>query len=67
MKTQSRSRGQDRKRVSSQSHEIGYTAGKLSKKGSKQKAKRAVVKAKKQLGRKTARKTVMSKARQLAA
>ena len=67
MKSTKRSTSRDRKRVSLQNHEIKYAAGKLktgSTSGSK--AKAAVLKAKKGLGRKTSRKAVMSRARKLA-
>lgn len=50
--------GSDRGRVSSQRHEIGYAGKKLGKGGAAR-----VRKAKATLGRKTSRKTVMSRAR----
>ena len=66
MKTSKRSVGQDRKRVSAQSHEIGYAAKKLKSAGSRKKATAAVLKAKKGLGRKTSRKAVMRRAKAIA-
>jgi hypothetical protein len=54
--------GSDRDRVSSQQHEIGYAGKKLGKGGAAR-----VRKAKKSLGRTTARKKVMSAARKVTA
>lgn len=53
-----RSLGSDRGRVSSQRHEIAYAGKKLGRGGAAR-----VRKAKKSLGRKTGRKTVMARAR----
>jgi hypothetical protein len=62
MKSKSISR--DRKLVSSQKYEIDYTAKKVAgKTGSNAKAKSAVLKAKKALGRNTSRKAVVARAR----
>jgi hypothetical protein len=66
MKTTKRSVGQDRKRVSAQDHEISYAAKKVKGAGSGKKAKAAVLKAKKGLGRKTSRKVVMRRAKAIA-
>jgi len=60
----SKSVSQDRKRVSSEKYELDYAAKQLAgSKGNKQRAKKAVVNAKKALGRKTSRKAVMARAR----
>ena len=56
--TTKRNLGSDRGRVSSQRHEIGHAGKKLGKGGTAR-----VRKAKQALGRKTSRKTVMSRAR----
>jgi hypothetical protein len=58
MATTKRSIGSDRGRVSSQRHEISYAGKKVGRNGAAR-----VRKAKKSLGRKTSRKTVMSRAR----
>lgn len=55
-----KSLARDRRLVSSQPHEIAYTAKTLGKNG-----RAAIVKAKKALGRNTSRKAVVSKARSL--
>jgi predicted RNA-binding protein YlqC (UPF0109 family) len=55
VKTSNRSRTKDGKRVSSEKHEVGYVAAKSGKKAA------TVRKVKKTLGRKTSRKTVMSR------
>ena len=60
MATKPKSRKQDRPRVSSQRHEIDYTASKVAGRGgNKRKARTAVKSAKKGLGRKTSRRAVM--------
>lgn len=61
-------KSQDRKRVSSEKHEIEYTSGKVAKAAGvkKPKAKKAVKSAKKQLGRSTTRRKVEPKAKKLA-
>lgn len=56
--TTKRNRGSDRGRVSSQSHEISYAGKKVGRGGAAR-----VRKAKKALGRRTSRKTVMARAR----
>jgi hypothetical protein len=64
MATKTKSRKQDRPRVSSQRHEIDYTAGKVAGRGgSKRKARTAVKSAKRGLGRKTSRRAVMRRAK----
>jgi hypothetical protein len=64
MATKTKSRKQDRPRVSSQRHEIDYTATKVAGRGgNKSKAKAAVKGAKKALGRKTSRRAVMRRAK----
>jgi len=60
-KSSKRNVGSDRSRVSSQSHEVSYAGKKLGKGGASR-----VRKAKKALGRKTSRSTVMKKAKQVA-
>lgn len=64
-----KSNGQDRKRVSSQKHEIEYTSGKVAEQAgvAKPKAKKALKTAKKQLGRSTSRSKVEPRAKKLAA
>jgi hypothetical protein len=61
MPTKTKSRGQDRKRVSAQKHEISYAGRKVGKNGAA-----AVRKAKAKLGRTTARSKVMKRAKALA-
>lgn len=64
MATKTKSKKQDRPRVSSERHEIGYAAKKLAgARGSRSKAKSAVKRAKQSLGRKTSRRAVMSRAK----
>ena len=65
----SKRKKQDSKRVSGEKHEINYTGGRVAKStgASKKKAKSAVRGAKKQLGRSTGRKKVVSRAKKLAA
>jgi len=59
-----KSRKQDRPRVSSQRHEIEYAAGKLSgRSGNRSRARAAVKSAKSTLGRKTSRRAVMRRAK----
>jgi hypothetical protein len=62
------SKTQDRKRVSSQKHEIGYTAKKVKTQtgASSAKSTGAVKRAKKALGRSTGRKRVESRAKRIA-
>jgi hypothetical protein len=55
-----RNKSADRRRISSESHEISYAARKLGRGGATK-----VRKVKKQLGRKTTRKAVMSRVRRL--
>ena len=64
----SKRRKQDSKRVSSEKHEIQYTGGRVAKESGapKKKAKTAVKAAKKQLGRSTGRKKVVSRAKKIA-
>lgn len=65
MPTPKKSQSSDRRRVSSEKHEISYAASKLPKK--KRGSATAVVrKAKASLGRTTSRPKVMKKAKQLA-
>jgi hypothetical protein len=61
-------KNQDRKRVSSQKHEIGYTSKKVKSAtgASSAKSTGAVKRAKKQLGRSTGRKRVESRAKRIA-
>jgi hypothetical protein len=64
MPTKTKSKKQDRPRVSSQRHEIDYTAGKVAGRGgNRRKAKAAVKRAKAGLGRKTSRRAVMRRAK----
>jgi phage protein D len=64
MATKTKSKKQDRPRVSSQRHEIEYTAGKVAGRGgNKRKARAAVKSAKKGMGRKTSRRAVMRRAK----
>jgi hypothetical protein len=64
MATKSKSRKQDRPRVSSQRHEIEYTASKVAGRGGNRgKARSAVKRAKSALGRKTSRRAVMRRAK----
>ena len=66
MATKSRRSGQDRKRVSKQSHEIGHTGGKVAKKaGASRKAGTRAVRKAKQQTRTVSRKNVERRARQL--
>lgn len=65
MKSSKRSTAQDRKRVSSQKHEVEFAAGKVGTR-SRSKGRAAVLKAKKGLGRKTSRKAVIARASRLA-
>jgi hypothetical protein len=60
MPTKTKSLGRDRQRISSQPHEISYAAKKLGRGGSTK-----VRNVKKQLGRKTGRKAVMSRVRKM--
>lgn len=64
----SKRRKQDSKRVSKQKHEIEYTGGRVAKASGtpKKKGKTAVKTAKKQLGRSTGRKKVVSRAKKIA-
>ena len=62
MATPTRTRTQDRRRVSAQRHEISYAASRLEK-GGRGKAAATVKRAKSQLGRKTSRPKVMARAR----
>jgi hypothetical protein len=61
-----KSTSSDRRRVSSQPHEIAYAAKTLGKQGKKGSATAAVRSAKEMLGRTTSRKKVMSSARAVA-
>lgn len=64
MATKTKSKKQDRPRVSSERHEIAYAAKKLAgARGNRGKAKTAVKRAKQSLGRKTSRRAVMSRAK----
>jgi hypothetical protein len=64
MATKTKSVKRDRPRVSSQRHEIDYTARKVAgKTGDRAKARGAVKSAKASLGRKTSRRAVMSRAK----
>ena len=64
MATKTKSRKQDRPRVSSQRHEIDYTSSKVAGRGGhRRKAKAAVKRAKAGLGRKTSRRAVMRRAK----
>ena len=64
MPTKNKKKKQDRPRVSSQRHEIDYTAGKVAGRGgNRRKAKAAVKRAKAGLGRKTSRRAVMRRAK----
>jgi hypothetical protein len=62
-------KNQDSKRVSNEKHEVNYTGGRVAKETGKSKktGKRAVKSAKKQLGRSTGRKKVVSRAKKIAA
>jgi hypothetical protein len=60
MPTKTKSRSQDRKRISSEKHELNYAGRKLGKNGAL-----AVRKAKSKLGRTTSRPKVMQKAKAL--
>ena len=61
MATKTKSKRQDRPRVSAQRHEIEYTAKKVG--GNRRKARAAVKSAKAGLGRKTSRRAVMRRAK----
>ena len=64
MATKTKSRKQDRPRVSAQGLEIDYAAGKVAGRGgNRRKAKTAVKRAKAGLGRKTSRRAVMRRAK----
>jgi hypothetical protein len=64
MPAKTKSRKQDRPRVSAQRHEVDYAAKKLAGRGgNRRKAKTAVKRAKSQLGRKTSRRAVMRRAK----
>jgi hypothetical protein len=64
MATKTKSKKQDRPRVSAQRHEVEYAAGKLAGRGGNRGRARAAVKtAKKGLGRKTSRRAVMRRAK----
>ena len=64
MATKTRSKKQDRPRVSSQRHEIEHAARSLAgARGNRSKARVAVKRAKKALGRKTSRRAVMRRAK----
>jgi hypothetical protein len=67
MTTKTKRRGQDRKRVSKQKHEIGHTGSKVAKKvgTSRQEGKRAVTRAKKETGS-VSRKKVEDRAERIA-
>jgi hypothetical protein len=62
MPTKAKSPSRDRSRVSSEKHEIAYTASKLKKTG-RGKAVAAVRSAKKALGRKVSRSAVVARAK----
>jgi hypothetical protein len=64
MATKTKSRKQDRPRVSSQRHEIEFATSKVAgKTGNRKRARAAVKKAKSSLGRKTSRRAVMRRAK----